>query len=194
MPTPSIKITNIDGVLCKRCPKCGMTKPLTDFSADKSKNCGYSVQCKPCSKRKFARYYERNKERDRASTNAWRAANRGRYLEYCKSYRESPEGRFRFAIHQAKKRELEFTFSFDEYQSIIQVGICHYCQGALNETGSGLDRKDSSKGYITGNCVPCCWKCNLIRGEDNVSYAEMIEVAKLLKKLRQGAICQPTMN
>lgn len=29
---------------------------------------------------------------------------------------------------------------------------------------SGIDRLDSTKGYIHGNVVPCCWDCNKIKG------------------------------
>jgi hypothetical protein len=25
---------------------------------------------------------------------------------------------------------------------------------------NGIDRVDNDKGYISDNCVPCCWKCN----------------------------------
>jgi len=55
---------------------------------------------------------------------------------------------------------------------------CHYCgsppqempQCTLRKTGSrkfngvlplnGIDRVDNSKGYVAGNVVPCCWRCN----------------------------------
>ena len=41
---------------------------------------------------------------------------------------------------------------------------------------SGLDRLDSSKGYIHGNVVPCCRNCNVFRGRIPVEkFFEMIE-------------------
>jgi hypothetical protein len=30
---------------------------------------------------------------------------------------------------------------------------------------SGLDRVDSSKGYVHGNVVPCCGECNLLKND-----------------------------
>lgn len=29
---------------------------------------------------------------------------------------------------------------------------------------NGVDRKDNAKGYVTGNCLPCCWPCNYAKG------------------------------
>jgi 5-methylcytosine-specific restriction endonuclease McrA len=45
---------------------------------------------------------------------------------------------------------------------------------------SGIDRKDNEKGYTEENCVPCCKRCNGIKGEW-LSYEEMLEVGGLLK-------------
>jgi hypothetical protein len=33
---------------------------------------------------------------------------------------------------------------------------------------SGLDRVDSSKGYIHGNVVPCCGECNLLKNDGSL--------------------------
>ena len=32
----------------RRCPRCGQTKPLTDFVRNRSKSSGYGDYCKPC--------------------------------------------------------------------------------------------------------------------------------------------------
>lgn len=37
---------------------------------------------------------------------------------------------------------------------------CTYCGG----TGGGIDRIDSGIGYTIGNSVPCCAKCNDMKG------------------------------
>jgi len=63
-----------------------------------------------------------------------------------------------------------FELSIQEFEKII-FSQCHYCgaepSNILNtqemKTGlrySGIDRVDNSKGYISGNCVPCCKICN----------------------------------
>ena len=41
---------------------------------------------------------------------------------------------------------------------------CHYC-GIIQEKGfNGIDRLDSSEGYIISNCVSCCEMCNYMKG------------------------------
>jgi hypothetical protein len=37
---------------------------------------------------------------------------------------------------------------------------CHYCG---NENRGGIDRIDSTKGYVPENCVPCCKTCNYMK-------------------------------
>lgn len=52
----------------------------------------------------------------------------------------------------------------------------------------GIDRKDNALGYVPGNCVPCCGRCNSIKGK-HLSHDEMLAVAfalKLVAKLRSA--------
>jgi len=43
---------------------------------------------------------------------------------------------------------------------------CYYC-GIIQEKGfNGIDRPDSTKGYLPGNVLPCCEMCNFMKGED----------------------------
>jgi hypothetical protein len=45
---------------------------------------------------------------------------------------------------------------------------------------SGIDRIDSTKGYIPGNVVPCCWVCNRMKGTLPVD-----EFFALLERIRE---------
>ena len=70
---------------------------------------------------------------------------------------------------QAIDRRLDFELSKEEFNAIV-TQPCHYCGGrdekfvSTKEFGSievnGIDRVDSTIGYIPGNCVPCCKFCN----------------------------------
>lgn len=77
----------------------------------------------------------------------------------------------------SKKRGIEFNMTFDEFNSLI-VSDCFYCgkEPQYNERWAriehkkqprlsinGIDRIDSSKGYLKENTVPCCSKCNLMK-------------------------------
>jgi hypothetical protein len=59
----------------------------------------------------------------------------------------------------AKLRGLLVTITKDDYAQLI-TKPCHYCGGFLPSSGHGIDRIDSSFGYIPDNCRPCCSVCN----------------------------------
>jgi len=117
----------------------------------------------------------------------WRDKNRGQTRAWCAKYNRTLGGRFARMKRGAKKREIPFELTKEQYANLVIGAICHYCGGILPEVGSGADRKNSSAGYSVENCVPCCRNCNSIRGADLISYKEMLEVAKLLRKLRTKA-------
>jgi len=77
--------------------------------------------------------------------------------------RRTPKGRFSIARGAAKHRGLDWVLSFDEHMELL-AHPCYYCQGPLNETSIGLDRLDHRLGYVHGNVVPCCGKCNTRKG------------------------------
>jgi hypothetical protein len=72
--------------------------------------------------------------------------------------------------HSSKGRGISFDLTREELGKIIQEP-CYYC-GELpsnmspdaNKKGvfmyNGIDRVDSSLGYVITNCVPCCKRCN----------------------------------
>lgn len=78
---------------------------------------------------------------------------------------------------QARKRGIEFSLSQQEFQDLIESD-CFYCGSPPNNeskgaTYQGIDRIDSSKGYIPGNVVPCCKMCNW--GKNILSQQEFFD-------------------
>lgn len=67
----------------------------------------------------------------------------------------------------AVKRGYEWRLS-DEQAIYLMITHCHYCgcePGTHNQNGlNGIDRVDSGQGYTDENVVPCCGKCNLMKG------------------------------
>lgn len=69
----------------------------------------------------------------------------------------------------ARNRGHSFELTRDEFKSIIVLS-CHYCGSEAKErvfknlagsfSRNGIDRVDSSQGYVLSNCVPCCRRCN----------------------------------
>ena len=58
----------------KKCPKCGIEKPLTEFHKDKSKKDGLKCHCKQCCRK----YKNENKDRDNKRSAEWYVKNKDR--------------------------------------------------------------------------------------------------------------------
>lgn len=100
-------------------------------------------------------------------------------------FHRTPESRFSNAKLRAKKRDLIWNITFDEFKTLIQQP-CHYCQNKLGkavEVGVGLDRIDNNRGYELTNVVSCCWPCNILHS--NILTAdETMQVVKFILTLR----------
>ena len=83
-------------------------------------------------------------------------------------YRQSLKGRFLNYKSTAKNDNRLFELTLKQFEVLINSN-CHYCDGP----GFGIDRMDSSLGYIDGNMLPCCSQCN--RMKSIYSYDEFIK-------------------
>lgn len=79
---------------------------------------------------------------------------------------------------QARKRDIEFSLTKEQFRS-LSVSQCYYCgvvpsqqigpnrrsKNTLSQPYiyNGVDRKDNSIGYTTGNCVAACGPCNVMK-------------------------------
>lgn len=91
------------------------------------------------------------------ATNKWRRANPQAYAQI--SYR------YNVLKAKCKYRGYELGLSIEEYRLLVENKPCNYCGGSTVSFGSGLDRVDSTKGYTQGNCVPCCYLCNVMKSD-----------------------------
>jgi hypothetical protein len=86
----------------------------------------------------------------------------------------------------ARRRGIEFTLTFEQYSSIVSENKCLYCGGPLPYRGSGIDRKHFEIGYVIGNCVPCCSRCNDLKGRLETCGFSYDRVLQLLAELNGG--------
>ena len=96
------------------------------------------------------------------------------------SRRENPALRirpFEALFNWVKRRALqeghEVGIGYEDFAQLAQTDKCHYCLAdvyfakyCVNKTGHkyNLDRKDNNLGYVPGNLVPCCKRCNHAKG------------------------------
>jgi len=102
----------------------------------------------------------------------------------------NPDAAFNLAIdgykRGAENRGISFEITKDEFREITQKD-CFYCgespkrirKGALGDyVYNGIDRVDSSKGYVIENVVPCCGNCNFAKKLNTVSeFVSWVEKA-----------------
>lgn len=48
------------------------------------------------------------------------------------------------------------------------------------KTKSGIDRKNNRRGYVSGNCQPCCYRHNMIKG-DWFTHDQMLDIVQRYK-------------
>jgi hypothetical protein len=95
----------------------------------------------------------------------------------------------------AKYNGRAFLLTFEEFLQLISTGKCTYCDAPLYwaerkayrdapRSASNIDRIDSSKDYIPGNCVTCCKFCNQAKMQRSVAdfYAWAERLYKNLKE------------
>jgi hypothetical protein len=97
-----------------------------------------------------------------------------------------------YKVH-ARRRGLEFSLTRERFYNLI-IRNCHFCGAPPSNTSvadsgnvfkyNGVDRGDSKKGYIIGNCAPCCRTCNWMKKDTSV-YDFIVQVRKIAKHTRR---------
>ncbi len=127
-------------------------------------------------------FYRKHKEKRKAESRAYKSTDiyKAKRIERDSKIRR----RYTNLKSDAKRRNLEFNLDYTYYESLIKPDQCYYCEGPLAKLSGALDRIDNNKGYILENVVPCCRDCNVVRNR-LLSIEEMLEIVKLLRKLRE---------
>jgi hypothetical protein len=105
---------------------------------------------------------------------------------YAKNKVRSPQRRFTEAKHSAKRRDIDWSLTLEEYTALIEMP-CYYCENQLYEPvrrATGLDRLDSNKDYEISNVVSCCYLCNTMKNAF-LTPEETKSVANFLIELRK---------
>lgn len=166
----------------KKCNKCKIEKPLSEFSKDKNRKDGLQPRCKSCNReyreqnreriREADREYrERNRERIREAEREWYQNNREHKIEYINGWRQNNPEKVKTykATRRIRKRgnltEVGLQQSA-EYRKMLEGTPCHYC--GTTEGPFHVDHKQPiSRGgddHWT-NLVQACESCNLRKND-----------------------------
>ena len=146
----------------KRCTKCGLVKALTEFGQHRLTKDGHAYRCKQCAR------------------------------EHSKKHRKTPRGIYSAlkALQNFHKRK-PVVITKDEFVKWYneQTRRCHYC--GIHEEDLYLfaekyhsrysrltvDCMDNEAGYVLGNIVLACDKCNITKN-NMLTYEEMLYIGK----------------
>jgi hypothetical protein len=116
---------------------------------------------------------ERTLKNRKNLVNPWRSVMRASYNQYQR---------------RCLRDNIYWCLSLEDFEKLTAKN-CHYCNKKPENcarkifTYSGLDRKNNSQGYSSGNTVPCCRECNSIKGA-YLSYEEMLVAMRSVARLR----------
>jgi hypothetical protein len=91
-------------------------------------------------------------------------------------------------FHQYKRKAIQRSYrwalSLKTFTRLIH-SPCHYCKAdGTNHYGNlrynGVDRKENTQGYLPANVVPCCGRCNRMKG--TLSYSEFLQHVKRISR------------
>jgi len=87
---------------------------------------------------------------------------KGKY--YTNKYRTNSKYRYYMYKRTAKDKKLPFSLSLLDCIDLFNKS-CWYCgYKPLDNSLNGIDRVDSSRGYVKDNVVSCCKHCNYMKG------------------------------
>ena len=156
--------------LCKECQKQQRKdrKPKIDkwFDENHERVKEYQKQYSIDNAEEKRRYNRENKEYFKEKRKEYEEQNIDKVKEQRKRYRKYLKARYKKYELGAKKRGFSFELSLEEFDEITKMP-CEYCGEYSDELNgvkfNGIDRINSSSGYVYNNCVPCCEICNRMK-------------------------------
>lgn len=163
----------------KICSSCKTEKSTSSFYKNRTRGDGFQHRCIPCQKAYVS------SEPYKAATQKRLQSPRGKLLSarYTRNTKRS-NGRFTYVRGIAICKGKTWDISKEEYTELISKP-CAYCDGPLPYTGVGLDRIDNELGYSLINVNPCCWTCNVVRGDRFTVHEMKTILGPAIKRIRE---------
>lgn len=151
----------------KQCSGCKEWKQLSKFFRHPTNTSGRMSRCKAC-----IGVYQREYSKT------------GRRKEVLSQSRQRG-GRFTFDKGSARRHGHVWLLTKEQFDELIKQS-CVYCGLEPSDTQRiGIDRADNNGEYTPSNSVPCCFACNITKG-DRFSKEEMLAMIDLVKSVRGG--------
>jgi hypothetical protein len=118
----------------------------------------------------------------------WRDSHPEKVQEMNEKQRNNIYKYYQVYKNSAILKQLAFEITEEEYLSIVK-SPCNYC-GLLQEKGfNGIDRLNSTIGYVSDNCVSCCAMCNYMKKSLHKDiFVQCVEHIATYNKLVDGKL------
>lgn len=178
------------------CRKCKTEYPIDYFSKSSSYKNGYDTLCKLCKSIQDRQYRQVNKQQIRNKriqkyNTEKKPISHDAYISKMKSdpFKWRAQCIRNGMILRSKEKGLEFDcdyFSTDLIMNnLINNSNCQCCGRVFdmlslqdnrkkNNAAPSVDRLDNSKGYVKGNVVLICWRCNNLKSDSSIEKLENI--------------------
>lgn len=162
----------------KKCPKCGVSKPIDDYYKSAYSSDGHGWECKSCASERGRQYRLKTRVHSKVCElcGAEFEVTNGK-VKFCTVCREHPNRQRKYSLKHA------YGVSWSQYQGLLNraEGLCESC-GAVPDGKALCVDHDHSSGAIRGLL---CDACNLTLG---ASKEDVGRLEALIVYLRE---CQP---
>lgn len=93
--------------------------------------------------------------------------------------------------HRCELQEIHMELTEETFKNIVKHP-CYYCNTIQDKGFNGIDRMDSTRGYILENCVSCCDECNTMKGSlDVITFIKRAEHILTYNNLIANGVLHP---
>lgn len=162
----------------KRCTKCGVLKPLSEFHRFRRSPDGYKPTCCVCNSISACEWQRKNKEKHRRSRLRYSRSEKRKTTRHI-LYANSSDMRERRRVENLRK----FGLTVHDYEKMFkeQLGVCAICEQPSGSKRLAVDH-DHQTGRIRGLL---CAGCNVILGRWKDSPEIAMRAHDYLKRYAQ---------
>lgn len=161
----------------KFCPKCLITKNISDFSKDKSRTDGLDSYCKQCR----CELRDKNKESAKIYRRIYYPTYYAKYkkalMEYQRKYIKANRSKVnKWKVNYTRKRRYALTtsdhFTLLEWEQLVHKYhyICLKCEASIKLTVDHVVPLSLGGKDTIDNIQPLCGSCNSSKGQKNTDY------------------------
>jgi len=169
----------------KKCSKCGIQKPLSDFNKNKSKNDGLGTECKPCARQNLKKWQSENPEKQKANKKKWYKNNLNKVRTQSKNWRENNPDRYKVHMRTSTLKKYNLTIESFEEKRLAQNNKCEICQETLK---SGFELHIDHCHATNKVRGLLCIHCNTLLGRAKDSIEILKSAQKYLQKYEKKSL------